>query len=102
MATVIAREGTTRLVVAYDITNDRRRERLAQLLADFGVRVQYSVFECALTESQETELLRLIPKRIDQAEDAVTVYPLCRRCEPSTVRFGRQDRPRAARQLFLW
>jgi CRISPR/Cas system-associated endoribonuclease Cas2 len=36
------------IVVSYDIPDDRRRLRLAHALKDFGVRVQYSVFECHL------------------------------------------------------
>ena len=33
------------IVVSYDVPDDRRRTRLADRLLDFGVRVQYSVFE---------------------------------------------------------
>jgi len=32
-------------VVAYDITNDKRRKKLSDLLETYGVRVNYSVFE---------------------------------------------------------
>ena len=32
--------------VAYDITDDKRRNRVAKILKDFGTRIQYSVFEC--------------------------------------------------------
>ena len=31
--------------VAYDITDDKRRNKVAKILKDFGKRVQYSVFE---------------------------------------------------------
>ena len=36
-------------VVAYDIRQDRRRNKVMNTLKDFGLRVQYSVFECELT-----------------------------------------------------
>ena len=29
--------------VAYDITDDKRRNRVAKILKDFGTRIQYSV-----------------------------------------------------------
>ena len=32
--------------VAYDITDDRRRNAVAKILLDFGTRIQYSLFEC--------------------------------------------------------
>jgi len=35
-------------VIAYDITDDRRRERVSTFLEDYGLRVNYSVFECEL------------------------------------------------------
>ena len=31
-------------VIAYDIPNDRRRQKIADLLEGYGKRVQYSVF----------------------------------------------------------
>src|SRR6266511_1773180 len=45
-------------VISYDISVDRRRARVAKLLEGFGQRVQYSVFECDLTESQYAVLQR--------------------------------------------
>ena len=42
--------------VAYDITDDKRRNRVAKILKDFGTRIQYSVFEC---NTDRRALLRL-------------------------------------------
>lgn len=39
-------------VVSYDIASDRTRRKLAKLLEGYGVRIQYSVFECRLTEKR--------------------------------------------------
>ncbi len=44
------------VLVCYDITDDRRRYRVASELENFGCRVQYSVFECHLEEPQLQEL----------------------------------------------
>jgi len=40
-------------VVAYDITNDKRRKKLSDLLETYGVRVNYSVFEIELNETKK-------------------------------------------------
>ena len=40
------------IVISYDIPADKRRTKLAQLLENYGQRVQYSVFECLLTGRQ--------------------------------------------------
>jgi CRISPR-associated protein Cas2 len=68
-------------VVSYDIVDDRRRTRLAKVLKDFGVRVQYSVFECRLEPSQLQALDRRIHRVIDEAKDTVRIYRVCQEVE---------------------
>jgi CRISPR-associated protein Cas2 len=75
-------------VVAYDITDDRRRARLASALEDYGVRVQYSVFECMLTRERLSALRREVERIVDPDVDRVDYYQLCTRCDP--VREGRR------------
>lgn len=77
------------LVVAYDVQADRRRARVARTLEDFGVRVQYSVFECLLTPAQQLELVAAINAAIDETEDSVSVYPLSPGARSRTLRLGR-------------
>jgi len=40
------------VVIAYDITDDKRRRKLAKFLEGYGDRVQYSVFEARLNKRQ--------------------------------------------------
>ena len=40
------------IVVAYDIEDDKQRTRLHKTLRRFGEPVQFSVFECILTNDQ--------------------------------------------------
>jgi CRISPR-associated protein Cas2 len=47
-----------KFVIAYDISNDKRRERVARVLLHFGERVQKSVFIAALDQDQQSELKR--------------------------------------------
>ncbi|SDH48089.1 CRISPR-associated endonuclease Cas2 [Pseudonocardia oroxyli] len=64
------------VVVAYDITDDRRREDVAMLLSGYGPRVQLSVFECELRSVEELRQLKAeIRARIDTLEDQVRLYP---------------------------
>ncbi|RME46060.1 MAG: CRISPR-associated endonuclease Cas2 [Deltaproteobacteria bacterium] len=76
------------MVVSYDIPDDRRRARLHKTLKDFGTRVQFSVFECLLTEAQSSELRRRIEAIIDPNEDHVRFYFLCRPCVRRIVPIG--------------
>ncbi|NMG82782.1 MAG: CRISPR-associated endonuclease Cas2 [Methanosarcinales archaeon] len=36
------------VVISYDISDDKKRNKVANMLLDYGTRVQYSVFECLI------------------------------------------------------
>ncbi len=63
-------------IIVYDITCDRRRKKIAELLEGYGRRVQYSVFECALPAPKYLELQHRLKSRINPQEDNVRFYPL--------------------------
>ncbi|MDM7462563.1 MAG: CRISPR-associated endonuclease Cas2 [Tepidimonas taiwanensis] len=64
-------------VIAYDIPDDRRRNRVARVLEGFGERVQDSVFECWLDARRYRSLVTRLSARIDTHTDKVRIYPLC-------------------------
>lgn len=70
----------TRYVISYDIVLDRRRNKVARALTGHGERVQYSVFECLLTNSQFERLWAELQKLIVPAEDSLRAYRLCPPC----------------------
>jgi CRISPR-associated protein Cas2 len=67
-------------VVAYDISDDRRRTRLFKSLKRYGTAVQESVFECHLTTDQFLKMKRDVESVIDLEVDQVRYYILCRQC----------------------
>jgi CRISPR-associated protein Cas2 len=62
-------------VISYDIPNNKRRRKVAELLEGYGQRVQYSVFECDLSEKQYETLKARLRKRINH-EDSLRFYPI--------------------------
>jgi CRISPR-associated protein Cas2 len=76
------------IVVSYDLPDDRRRTKLAHNLKDFGVRVQYSVFECLLDSEQVEALRARITRLIDPGEDRVRIYRFCEDCGAKTELLG--------------
>jgi CRISPR-associated protein Cas2 len=68
-------------VVAYDISDDRRRARLFKTLNRYGTPVQESVFECHLTTNQLIKMRQEIERLIDPGVDQVRYYELCGSCE---------------------
>src|SRR2546427_10846029 len=66
-------------VVAYDITDHKRLARVAKVCEDYGVRVQYSVFECRLDDDELTDFWLKLLEEIYDDEDpsaAYKIYPL--------------------------
>lgn len=49
---------TAAYLVCYDVTEDRERNRVAKVVEDYGLRIQFSVFECRLSRSALAELRR--------------------------------------------
>lgn len=72
-------------VIAYDITDNLRRSRVVKIIEKNGVRVNYSVFECMLTDKQLENLQIKILKLIDITEDKIIYYPLCIDCYSKIV-----------------
>ncbi len=61
------------LVVSYDIPSNRRRYKVMKTLEGFGLRVQYSVFECNLKPREVDELRKRLMKLCD-SEDSIRFY----------------------------
>lgn len=78
-------------VIAYDITDDLRRSRIVKVIEKFGVRVNYSVFECMLTEVQLHKLQDKIEKLMVPSEDRVIYYPLCLDCYSKIIYCQRKE-----------
>ncbi|MGO9791187.1 MAG: CRISPR-associated endonuclease Cas2 [Solirubrobacteraceae bacterium] len=64
-------EPVRRLLIAYDITNDARRDRVAVTLQRYGERVQYSVFVVDGRPAQFVRLRLTLSKLIDPNADRI-------------------------------
>ncbi len=71
--------------ICYDITDDRRRARVAAILKDFGRRVQRSVFEADLSQDRFDTLVRRLRRLIRPEEDSIRLYRLCESCRAKIV-----------------
>jgi CRISPR-associated protein Cas2 len=81
-----------KMVVAYDISNDNTRSRVAALISSWGDRIQKSVYQSLLESHELTELLERIDQLINHNHDTVHVFPICSNCSNS-VRFIGQAKP---------
>ena len=79
-----------RYVISYDIESDRTRRKLAKLLEGYGVRIQYSVFECNLTDKRFQKLYKEIFQLTSGKSDgSVRFYSICKNCEDKIVTIGK-------------
>ena len=81
-------------LVAFDISDDRKRYKCVKTLKAFGVRVQKSVFECSdLSERRFLKLKTALEKIIDHTTDTVRYYRLCADCIEKVEVSGLGDLP---------
>jgi CRISPR-associated protein Cas2 len=88
-----ARASVGCFLVAYDIADDNRRSHIAQILLDYGQRVQESVFCLEIDDEVHERLLKRLRKAMDDQGDVVWVVPTCRNCRKSVLTFGRTTVP---------
>lgn len=63
-------------VVAYDVSDDKRRRKLVNVLESFGVRAQESVFEAWLNDQERKRMETRARKILDPAVDRLGIYVL--------------------------
>ncbi|MCB9852809.1 MAG: CRISPR-associated endonuclease Cas2 [Phycisphaerales bacterium] len=67
-------------IICYDISDDRRRTRVARLLDDVGDRIQFSVFEVRLPAEAISHLVDRLEQEIDLQTDVVSCFAICEAC----------------------
>jgi len=90
-------------VITYDITNDKRRTKLSDLLGNYGYRVNYSVFEIELSETKKEKLLYEIElkKLINKKYDSLRFYHLCENCVVKSFDIANREEPFEERNLSV-
>lgn len=77
-------------MISYDISDDRTRTKVANLLLDYGTRVQYSVFELLIDEKKLDELVERL-KPFPECSDSIRIYHICEGCLKKAIILGRGE-----------
>jgi CRISPR-associated protein Cas2 len=78
-----------RTVIAFDVSDDRKRYRLVKVLKEYATRVQKSVFEAGdLKRSVFLRMRSRLERHIDPATDSIRYYQLCDACVARIEHFG--------------
>lgn len=76
------------IVISYDVPEDQRRTKIHKVLKSYGQWMQFSVFECDLTETQYAKLRSRLSKLIKPDQDSIRFYFLCSCCKDKVERIG--------------
>lgn len=79
-------------VVAYDISDNKRRTKVHDVLQGFGRWTQFSLFEVWVTRKQMLMLQQRLARHLKPSEDSVRFYSLCNGCVGKTETIG-GDKP---------
>jgi CRISPR-associated protein Cas2 len=80
-------------LVAYDITSPKRLRQIANICKDFGIRVEYSVFECDIDPDTFDRFWQLLANTIDEEADCILAYRICGTCVQKIESMGTVIRP---------
>ena len=76
------------VLIAYDISSNKRRNRISTLLKSFGFRIQYSVFEATLSRDS---LKTLREKIVNYLEEHDNLKIFCLANSSKSWEYGRSD-----------
>ena len=76
------------MIVAYDIANPRRLQKVAKIMKDYGVRVQKSIFEVHVDSIRFQQMRNRAEMIMDLHADGVKYFPLCPKCADTLVALG--------------
>ena len=77
------------VVVSYDISNDKLRNKFAKYISRFGNRLQYYLFEIDKSENIVNNIINDLKNKYEKSfsqEDSVIIFKLSSSCE--VLRFG--------------
>ena len=87
-------------VIAYDISDDKRRTKVHKTLSGFGQWTQFSLFECHLSDKQYLQLRQKLDRLLKTDEDSVRFYRLCEACLAKVETIG-SDKPEEAVTIIV-
>jgi CRISPR-associated protein Cas2 len=81
------------ILITYDIevtseSGTKRLRKVAQACKNYGQRVQHSVFECDLSETQLVQLVHQLEQIIDLKRDSIRIYPLSNQNRKKIIHLG--------------
>ena len=90
-------------LVIYDISDNKQRLKTSKILADYGVRVQESVFELPGLDNEIWQkcLNRLKSKIKLSGDDSIRIYFICESCKKKISVLGKEIKPMDEPDVYI-
>lgn len=84
------------ILVTYDVSTvekegKRRLRKVAKICQDYGIRVQNSVFECVVNQTEYTQMKIKLLAVVDDQEDSLRIYRLGKQYKNKVEHFGAKE-----------
>jgi CRISPR-associated protein Cas2 len=89
------------MLVAYDIGNPRRLNKIAKIMKDYGLRVQRSIFEIDVSPPGFACMRQRVEAVMDPCEDGVKYFPCCAPCSEVWFSLGVGSGPSQTSDEFI-
>lgn len=81
------------ILVTYDVSTlnrngAKRLRKVAKICQDYGIRVQNSVFECVVDQTEYVQMKIKLLSIIDEQEDSLRIYRLGNQYKTKIEHFG--------------
>jgi CRISPR-associated protein Cas2 len=90
-----------RILVCYDVSSDKRRDKIAKACESYGARIQFSVFECPLDELRLQQMRGQLEELINRDEDQVLFVTLGPESGDASLRIDAIGRPYTQRSRVV-
>jgi CRISPR-associated protein Cas2 len=90
-----------RILVCYDISADKRRDKVAKTCESYGSRIQFSVFECPLDVTRFQQFKADLEGLINRDEDQVLFVTLGPESGDASLRIESIGRPYTTRSRVV-
>lgn len=75
-------------IIVYDISDDKRRNAVADFLKGKGRHIRESVFECSFSQQEADGVAKYLGKLLGDNEGNIRMYPVCGECLAEAVSIG--------------
>ena len=79
------------IILAYDIASDKTRTKFSKFLDQYGVRVQYSVYQIKNSKRILNNILTEIEHKYKKSfnkSDSIYIFRVCEGCQKRIIRYG--------------